>query len=111
MKTNDERIPDMFNRSNTSKYVDEAAAAGNQAIDSTREYAAQALERAAERMRDLRYGVSDTASAAQRQMSQYADATSRYVAEQPVKAALMAAGVGALVMAAILMSRRRNDRY
>jgi ElaB/YqjD/DUF883 family membrane-anchored ribosome-binding protein len=80
-------------------------------MDSTREYAAQALERAAERMRDLRYGVSDTATAAQRHMGHYADATTRYVADQPVKAALMAAGVGALVMAAILMSRRRSDRY
>lgn len=101
----------MFHRSTTSRYADEATGAGHRAIDNTREYAAQALERAAERMRDLRYGVADTASSAQRQMSQYADATSRYVAEQPMKAAAMAAAVGALVMAAVLMSRRRHDRY
>jgi ElaB/YqjD/DUF883 family membrane-anchored ribosome-binding protein len=98
----------MFNRSkNASQYGEDASSA----IDSTREYAAQALERAAERMRDLRYGVADTAGAAQRQMGQYADATTRYVAEQPVKAALMAAAVGAVVMAAVLASRRRRDRY
>lgn len=101
----------MFNRSKTSQHADDAVASAHNAMESTREYAAQALERAAERMRDLRYGVSDTASAAQRHMGYYAGATSRYVADQPVKAALMAAGVGALVMAAILMSRRRSDRY
>jgi ElaB/YqjD/DUF883 family membrane-anchored ribosome-binding protein len=92
-------------------YADEAVATGGTTLDSTREFAAQALERAAEKMRDLRYGVADTASAAQRQMGRYASATSRYVAEQPVKSALIAAGVGAVVMAAILMARRRNGRY
>ncbi|MBL0420147.1 DUF883 family protein [Ramlibacter sp. AW1] len=98
----------MFNKSQNSRRADDLAASAHKAIDGTREVAAQALERAAERMRDLRYGVSDTASAAQRQMNQYADVTSRYVAEQPVKAALMAAAVGALVMAVVLMARR-ND--
>ena len=100
----------MFHRSQTSRRADDTAAAAHKAIDSTREFAAQALERAAERMRDLRYGVADTASAAQRQMGQYADMTSRYVAEQPVKAAVMAAAVGALIMAAVMMSRRHQDR-
>lgn len=92
-------------------YADDAAATGAHALDSTREFAAQTLERAAEKMRDLRYGVADTATAAQRQMGHYANATTRYVAEQPLKSALIAAGVGALVMAAILMARRRNGRY
>lgn len=90
--------------------ADEAAAAGGSAFDSTREFAAQALERAAERMRGLREGMTDTAMAAQRRMGRYAGATTRYVAEQPVKAALIAAAVGALVMAAILLSRR-SRRY
>ncbi len=91
--------------------ADEAMAAGASALDNTREFAAQALERAAEKMRDLRFGVADTATAAQRSMGRYADATTRYVAEQPMKSALMAAAVGAVVMAAILMSRRRTGRY
>lgn len=90
--------------------ADEAAVTGGSAFDNTREFAAQALERAADRMRNLREGMADTASAAQRRVGRYADATTRYVAEQPVKSALVAAAVGALVMAAILMSRR-NRRY
>jgi ElaB/YqjD/DUF883 family membrane-anchored ribosome-binding protein len=90
--------------------ADEAAATGGSALDSTREFAALALERAAERMRGLRDGMADTASAAQRRMGRYADATTRYVARQPVKSALLAAAAGALVMAAILLSRR-SRRY
>ncbi|MEJ7929123.1 hypothetical protein WG922_03965 [Ramlibacter sp. AN1015] len=105
----------MFTRSSSSKsagqYVDDATRSGSQAIDNTREYAAQALERTAERLRDLRYGMADTATAAQRHVHHYADATSRYVAEQPMKAALAAAAVGALLTAAVLMSRRRHERY
>ncbi len=90
----------------------EAIATGAQALDSTREFAAQALERAAEKMRDLRYGVADTASAAQRQIGRAASATRDYVAEQPVRSALIAAGVGALVMAAIVLTRRqRGNRF
>lgn len=91
--------------------AEEAAAAGGGMFDNTREFAAQALERAADAMRELRHGMTDTAQAAQRRVGRYANATSRYVAEQPLKSALLAAGVGALVMAAILMSRRRAGRY
>lgn len=82
----------------------EAVNAGSGVVENTREFAAQALERAAQAMRDLRYGVADTTQAAQRQVG-------RYVAEQPLKSALLAAAVGALVMAAILASRRRAGRY
>ncbi|AEG94196.1 DUF883 family protein [Ramlibacter tataouinensis] len=95
----------------TRSLADDASSAGGGALDSTREFAAQTLERAAEKMRDLRYGVADTASAAQRQMGHYASATTRYVTEQPVKAALIAAAVGALVAGAFLLSRRRGGRY
>jgi ElaB/YqjD/DUF883 family membrane-anchored ribosome-binding protein len=87
------------------------AEASTRLFDNTREFAAQALERAAHRMRDLREGMVDGASAAQRQVGQYADATRRYVADQPLRAALMAVAVGALVTAAILMLRRRGGRY
>ncbi len=91
--------------------ADHAAGAGSRVFDSTREFAAMALERAAEKMRDLREGVSDTASAAQRKVHGYAGATSRYIEDQPMRAALIAAGIGALVTAAILLSRRRGNRY
>ncbi len=97
--------------SSSRSYADDASGGMGGALDSTREFAAQALERAAEKMRDLRYGVADTASAAQRQMGHYATTTTRYVSEEPVKAALIAAGVGALIAGVVLMSRRRGGRY
>lgn len=90
--------------------ADPAAGAGSSLLENTRELAAQALEQAAEKMRALRAGMSDTADAAQRRVQHYAGATSRYVADQPVRAALIAAGIGALVAAAVLLSRRRTPR-
>lgn len=75
---------------------------------SAREFAAPALERAANRMRDLREGVADTASAAQRQVGHYADATRRYVADQPLRSALMAAAMGAALAWVVLATRRRS---
>jgi len=87
-----------------------AASAGAGVIDSTREFAAQALERAADRMRDLREGMADTASAAQRKMHHYSGITSRYIADRPMRSALIAAGLGAVVMAAVLLARRRGNR-
>ncbi len=95
----------------TGSQVEHASGPGNRVFDSTREFAAMALERAAEKMRDLREGVSDTAIAAQRKVHGYAGATSRYIADQPMRAALIAAGIGALVTAVILISRRRGNRY
>src|SRR3954471_15619737 len=97
--------------SSIRSYADEASQAGSGALERTREVAAQALEQAADKMRDLRYGVSDTATAAQRQLGRYTSATTRYVSEQPMRSALIAAGVGAVVMAAILVAPRRNGRY
>ena len=84
---------------------------GGGVFDSTRELAALTLERAAEKMRDLREGVADTATSAQRKVQDYAGASARYIADQPVRAALIAAGIGALVMTVILVSRRRPNRY
>lgn len=106
------RLPSLAVRAASARSLaDEAAAAGGGMLDSTREFAAQALERAAHAMRDLRQGVADTAEAAQHRAGRYADATRRYVAEEPLKAALLAAAVGALVMAAVLVARRRVGRY
>lgn len=94
-----------------------------QALDSTKQFANQAMERAGETVRDLRYGmrdlasrsatsVSDATAAAQRQLGHYAQATGRYVSEQPVKSALIAAAVGAAVAALVLAWRHNRDsRY
>ncbi len=95
----------------TGSLADHAPGAATRVFDNTREFAAMALERAAEKMRDLREGVADTASAAQRKVHDYAGATSRYIADQPLRAALIAASIGALVTAAVLLARRRSNRY
>jgi len=90
------------------------------ALDNTRKMASDAMDRAGERVRDMRTGVSDFASrgmssmgegaaAAQRQLGQYAQATTRYVGEHPMKTALIAAGVGALVAGLVLALRRNRD--
>jgi ElaB/YqjD/DUF883 family membrane-anchored ribosome-binding protein len=100
--------------------AEEALKASSPALDSTRQLASQAMEKAGEKVRDLRYGandlvrrsastVSDATLAAQRQLDQYIDATKSYVAREPVKSALMAAAVGA-ALAVLLLAMRRSRR-
>jgi ElaB/YqjD/DUF883 family membrane-anchored ribosome-binding protein len=110
-------------RAGASGYADEARGATGQALESTRQLASQAMEKAGEKVRDLRYGATDLArkgastvteatAAAQRQLGQYAQATGRYVSEQPIKSALIAAAIGAAVAALVLAIRRnRRDYY
>jgi len=90
-------------------YEDEARSAAAQALDSTKEFANQALEKAGEKVRDLRYGMKDLASKSASSVGDYAQATTRYVTDQPVKSALIAAAVGAGV-AALIMAMRRNSK-
>jgi len=115
----------MFNKSlpeqaASSRYADEAADAAAHALDSSRQFANQAFDKAGEKVRELRYGVQELASrgvstvtdathAAQKQLGRYAQATTRYVAEEPVKTALIAAAVGAVVAAIVLAMRRNRD--
>jgi ElaB/YqjD/DUF883 family membrane-anchored ribosome-binding protein len=81
----------------------------NETIDSTRRLAADALERASSTVKDLRTGVSDRASSAQRYMGEYASAGTRYVAEHPLKSALIAAAVGAAVAGLVIAMRHRRE--
>jgi ElaB/YqjD/DUF883 family membrane-anchored ribosome-binding protein len=97
-------------RAGASDYSDEARGLSAQALESTREFANQAFERAGEKVRDLRYGARELASKAGSSVGEYAQATTRYVADQPVKSALIAAAVGAAVAALVLALRRNNDR-
>ena len=108
-------------RSNAASYTDEARSAAEGALDSTRQLASQVIERAGERVRDLRYGARDLASkgvdaaseaavAAQKQLSRYADVTGRYVSQQPVRSVLIAVAAGAAIAALVVAARRRN-RY
>lgn len=91
--------------------AEEARGLAGQALESTREFANQAFEKAGEKVRDLRYGVKDLASKGVSSMGSYAQATRGYVTEQPVKSALIAAAIGAGVAALVLALRRnrRND--
>jgi ElaB/YqjD/DUF883 family membrane-anchored ribosome-binding protein len=86
----------------------------NDTLDSTRRMAADALDRANATMKELRSGVSDRASSAQRYVGEYANAGSRYVADNPLRAALIAAAIGAAVAGVVLAMRHRRelqDRY
>jgi len=79
-------------------------------LDSTRKMAADALDRASASMKDLRGGVSDRAAVAQRYVGDYARTGSRYVTENPLKSALIAAAVGAAVAGLVIALRRREER-
>jgi len=78
-------------------------------LDSTRKLAADALDRASATVKDLRSGVSERASMAQRYMGDYARTGTRYVTENPLKSALIAAAVGAAVAGLVLALRHRED--
>ena len=78
-------------------------------LDNTRKMAADALDRASATMKDLRSGVSDRASAAQRYVGEYARTGTHYVTEHPLKSALIAAAVGAAVAGLVIALRHRND--
>jgi ElaB/YqjD/DUF883 family membrane-anchored ribosome-binding protein len=93
---------------------------GQGTLDHTRKVAAQAMERAGDSMRNLGFGVrdaarsgvqtvSESAHAAQRQLGHYAATGGRYVTDHPLKSALIAAGIGALVAGAIIAMRRHRD--
>jgi ElaB/YqjD/DUF883 family membrane-anchored ribosome-binding protein len=113
---------------------DEALGSASKAIDSTRDYANSALDSAQTKVRGLRDQVdpmvdmltskaqslarqsldmaSEARHRAQQSLNQASVATSRYVAEQPMRSVLIAAAVGAAVALLISAARNRNDiRY
>jgi len=110
---------------------DDALQSAQSAVETTRGYANEALDKAGEKVRDLRNNVdplveqitakvqqlasrgieyaTDAKSRAQQQIIRYGDATGRYVAEQPVKSVLIAAATGAAIAAAILIATRSSN--
>ena len=89
-------------------------------LDNTRQAATHAMERAEGAIKDWRDTVqgvthrgvstlSDTASLAQRQLGLYAQNSTRYVAEHPMKSALIAAAIGAAVAGLVLALRHRRN--
>ena len=111
---------------------DEALQSAERAVDNTRAYANDALDRAEDKVRELRGNVDPMIDAlatkaqrmarqsldlaaeakekAQQSLSRYATATTQYVSEQPVRSVLIAAAVGAAVALLVSASRNRN-RY
>ena len=91
----------------TARAQDAAHALSDSALDKARELRS-GVQEFASRGIDV---MGDTASAAQQRASRYASATTRYVSEQPIRSALIAAAVGATVAAIVLVMRSRRDRY
>ncbi len=101
------------------------------AVVATRDYANQALDRAEGKVRELRGDVdplvdmlaskaqklarqsldmaAEAKDKAQQSLSRYASATTHYVAEQPLRSVLIAAGVGAAVALLVASARHRKN--
>ncbi|CAN5905887.1 hypothetical protein BH11PSE13_BH11PSE13_23540 [soil metagenome] len=120
--------------SNTaSQMADDARQTANDAIDSTRSYAQNAVNAAGEKVRDMKRdfepsveqlaarvqqavqrgldAASTTSARAQRNIEKAADVTGRYISDQPVRSVLVAAAAGAAITALIVLASRRRDEY
>ena len=120
---------------NTARQTsDELLQTAEKAVDSTRSYANTALDKAESKVRDLRGSVdpvvdmlaskaqhlarqsldlaAEAKERAQRSLTSASAATSRYVADQPLRSVLIAAAVGAGVALLIASARNRSqNRY
>ena len=101
----------------------------DKAVDATRGYAIRALDKAEDKTRELQNDVNplvaklaakaqklgrqswdiaaEAKDKAQESLSRCANATTHYVAEQPMRSVLMAAAVGAAVALLVASSRQR----
>lgn len=115
------------------KVSDDMMNSANKALESTRDHANLALDKAESRVRELRGNVdpvvemlaskaqkmarqsldlaSEAKERAEKSFKHAADATTRYVSEQPMRSVLIAAAVGAAVALLVSTSRQRNNNY
>ena len=115
------------------KVSDDVMNSATKALESTREHANLALDKAESRVRELRGSVdpmvemlaskaqkmarqsldlaSEAKERAEKSFKHAADATTRYVSEQPMRSVLIAAAVGAAVALLVSTSRQRNNNY
>lgn len=118
------------------KASDNLIQGASHAADATREHAYEALDKAEDRLRQLRGSVdpvvdllaskaqkmarqsldmaSEAKDRAEQSLKRAAGVTTRYVSEQPVRSILIAAGVGAAVALLVTASRQRKtnkNRY
>lgn len=120
---------------NTARQTsDELLQTAEKAVDTTRSYANSALDKAENKVLDLRGSVdpvvdmlaskaqqlarqsldlaAEAKDRAQRSLTNASAATSRYVADQPLRSVLIAAAVGAGVALLIASARNRSqNRY
>ena len=111
---------------------DDLANKAGRALDSTREFANDALDRAETKVREFNSNIDPTVNMlatkaqklaqqsfdmaseakerAQQQLKRAAGATTQYVSEQPLRSVLIAAAVGAGV-ALLISATRHRDRY
>jgi ElaB/YqjD/DUF883 family membrane-anchored ribosome-binding protein len=114
-----------------TQLADDARKVANEAAESTRVYAQNAVNATGERVRDLRHDMepaveqiatrvqqavqrgidsaSKTSERAQRRFEQAAEATGKYIAEQPLRSTLIAAAAGAAITALIVLAARRRE--
>ena len=127
--------------STVAKVRDTALHAGSEvqhsterALASTRSYANEALDQAESKVRELRGSVdpmvdmlaskaqqlarqsldiaAEAKDRAQQSLTRYANVTSRYVSEQPMRSVLIAAAVGATVALLVAAARKHEkNRY
>lgn len=113
---------------------DDLLRTAGKAMDSTRDYANDALDKAENKVRELRGSVdpvvdmlaskaqklarhsldlaSEAKDRAEQSLKRATRVTTRYVADQPLRSVLIAAAVGAAVALLIASSRHRNqNRY
>ena len=117
-----------------SQLADDVRQTANEAMETTRAYAQNAVNAAGEKVRDLQRdaepgveqlaarvqqavqrgldAASTTSARAQRRLEAAADVTGRYISDQPVRSVLIAAAAGAAITALIVLaSRRSRDDY
>ncbi|MES1265301.1 MAG: hypothetical protein ABUU24_06580 [Variovorax sp.] len=116
-----------------SQLADDIRQTANDAVDTTRAYAQNAVNAAGEKVRDLRRdaeptveqiaarvqqavqrgldAASTTSARAQRRLEAAADVTGKYISDQPVRSVLIAAAAGAAITALIVLASRRRDDY
>ncbi|MEO8020691.1 hypothetical protein [Polaromonas sp.] len=119
--------------SGAGRLSDQLMNGAEKAVDNTRAMANDTLDRAEDKVRNLRGNIdplvdklasqaqklarqsldmaSEASERAQRSMHRYADATTRYVANEPVKSVLIAAAVGAAVALMVASSLRHRDGH
>ena len=121
------------NAKTAAELADDARETANEAVESTRAYARNAVNAAGEKVRDFRGQVepaveqlanrvqqavqrglesaSKTSARAQRQLEQAADVTGKYITDQPVRSVLIAAAAGAAITALLVLASRSRDDY